>query len=1118
MQFFTRLAGWLCKTAPCPVGARRRRKSTKLLMRLKIVFLLMVLGGAQLTAKTYGQQFNLKLTGEPLEAALEQIRTQSDYIFWYNKSIIKNSRPVSINVANGSIDDVLRALFSDQPLSFTIRDKTIVIKEKPSSAAQRDSISGTVTDSLSGFPLEGVTVLVKATNKAVATGAEGNFRVSAVQGDTLLFTYLGYASKAISVSYSRPLQVRLQPAAEQRLDEVVILGFGQTQRRIAQTGSTASITTKELKQSPTANITNALAGRLPGLISLQRSGEPGNDASQLFIRGRASLNSVSPLVTIDGVQKDYSAISLLDVNEIESVTILKDASATALYGVKGANGVIIVTTKRGAIGKPRINFSMESALQNPVQVPEFLNSYEFAQLANEAYLNDNPTGTPLYDDAALEHYRLGDRPLIYPDVDWMESIMKPGLQHRANFNISGGGEIARYFVNVGYLDQGGVYRAEKNDVYDPNANFKRYNFRSNVDINFDDNFTVGLSLYGAIEDKRNPNYTDADIFWTLIQVPPNYGPIKWPNGYYSKGNDVQNPFWLLNESGYSQSFNSSLSGMLSAERKLDVITPGLSVKGNYSFDGYFRNSLTRWARTLQAKYNSGYFEDASSYTFFNDELPLQAPSSSYTQNRDVWMDLSLNYNRAFGGHDVTGLLLANRTHRVLGNQVPYVLQGLVGRLVYNYKNRYLAEINGAYNGTDNFAKHNRYGFFPAFSVGYVLSEEEFLKNSPTVNFLKLRASYGLVGNDQLAGRRWPFVSEYGASAGYVFGETLSNAIGGTSEGAMANPDVRWEIAEKTNIGVELGLWNDLIGLKADVFYENRRDILISRNTVPGIIGASAGQLPTVNWGKVENKGFEIELNHRKRFGAINYFVNSNFSFARNQVLFMDEADVAYPWQRMTGRTIGQLYGLTAIGFFQSQEEIDQGPTQFGNVIPGDIKYADLNKDGLIDHNDEGAIGTSNTPEIFYGIAGGLGWRNVDFSVLFQGSANSSRHVEGPAIWEFFQGGKVADLHRGRWTPETAATATYPALHYGASANNFRTSSFFVDNTSYLRLKNVELGYTFREGLVTRQLGLSSIRVYSNAVNLFTWSSARLFDPENYSGYGAVYPPTRVFNFGISVSF
>jgi len=562
----------------------------------------------------------------------------------------------------------------------------------------------------------------------------------------------------------------------------------------------------------------------------------------------------------------------------------------------------------------------------------------------------------------------------------------------------------------------------------------------------------------------------------------------------------------------------SMSVKLSAERRVDDNTPWLSVKGNYSFDGYFCNCLTRWARTLQAKYNSGYFEDASSYTFFNDELPLQAPSSSYTQNRDVWMDLSLNYNRAFGGHDVTGLLLANRTHRVLGNQVPYVLQGLVGRLVYNYKNRYLAEINGAYNGTDNFAKHNRYGFFPAFSVGYVLSEEEFLKNSPTVNFLKLRASYGLVGNDQLAGRRWPFVSEYGASAGYVFGETLSNAIGGTSEGAMANPDVRWEIAEKTNIGVELGLWNDLIGLKADVFYENRRDILISRNTVPGIIGASAGQLPTVNWGKVENKGFEIEPNHRKRFGAINYFVNSNFSFARNQVLFMDEADVAYPWQRMTGRTIGQLYGLTAIGFFQSQEEIDQSPTQFGNVIPGDIKYADLNKDGLIDHNDEGAIGTSNTPEIFYGIAGGLGWRNVDFSVLFQGSANSSRHVEGPAIWEFFQGGKVADLHRGRWTPETAATATYPALHYGASANNFRTSSFFVDNTSYLRLKNVELGYTFREGLVTRQLGLSSIRVYSNAVNLFTWSSARLFDPENYSGYGAVYPPTRVFNFGISVSF
>jgi len=1105
------------------LGMPRLWLPPKLLLIMKLTIFILIMSLTHVFASSYGQHVSLVQKNVTLKSVLNAIEAQTGYVF-LSRDYDLSKPKVSVSLKDATIEDAMKSIFRGLSVNYKIVDNNIILSKKDlplagkTTAAQTRELRGTILDE-KGLPLYGASVTVKSSGLTVSTDKDGNYSLNLPEGNAvLIYSYIGYVSQEITVGQDEKVLHVVLVESDQDLEELVILGFGQTQRKLAQTGSTASITTKDLKQSPTANITNALAGRLPGLITLQRGGEPGNDASQLFIRGRGSLNNSTPLVTIDGVQKDYSAITLLDVNEIESVTILKDASATALYGVKGANGVIIVTTKRGVKGIPQINVSTETAMQNPVSVPKFLDSYNFAKLANEAYLNDNPNGSPLYSDQVLEHYRVGDRPLIYPNVDWFDQIMKTGMQQRANFNINGGTDNVRYFVNVGYLDQGGVYKAQKNDLYDPNANFKRYNFRSNVDIDFDENLSIGLSLYGAIEDKRNPNYTDADIFWTLMQIAPNYGPVMWPNGYYSLGNDVQNPLWLLNESGYAQSFNSSLSGMFSVKRKLDVITPGLSVKGNYSFDGYFKNSLTRWARALQTKYNNGYFDDPKSYTYFNEELALQAPASSYSQNRDVWMDMSLNYERSFGDHSVSGLILANRTQRVLGNQVPFVSQGLVGRMVYNYKYKYFAEVNGAYNGTDNFAKKNRYGFFPAVSAGYALSEESFLRDSETISLLKIRASYGLVGNDQLSGRRWPFISEYSGSAGYVFGETLSNGIGGNTEGALANPDVTWETAEKTNIGLEIGLWKDLFSLKTDLFLERRREILISRNTVPGIIGASGSQLPTVNWGKVDNKGFEIELSHRNKVGNVSYFLNSNVSVARNKIVFMDEAPTAHSWQQLSGRPIGQLYGLTSIGFFQSQDDIDNSPTQFGKVIPGDIKYADLNGDGLIDNNDEGVIGGSNVPQVFYGMSAGLNWKNFDFSVLFQGSADSYRPITGTGMWEFFQGGKVSEIHEGRWTPETAATATYPALHYGASVNNFRNSTFYMDNTSYLRLKNVELGYTFKNIKLTDSRSLSSIRLYSNAINLHTWTKARLFDPENFNGYGAVYPPTRVINFGLSVGF
>ncbi|TJZ60041.1 TonB-dependent receptor [Sphingobacterium olei] len=986
--------------------------------------------------------------------------------------------------------------------------------------AQSRTIKGILKNEL-GEPIEGVTIAVKGTALVASTNTDGRFSLDVLSAESavLVFTYVGYVTREITVRNQNELEVILV-AESGNLEEVVVLGFGQSQKKIAQTGSIASISSKQLKQSPVANITNALAGRLPGLIAMQRSGQPGNDMPYLFIRGRASLNNSSPLVTIDGIQKDYQSISLLDPNEVENITILKDASATALYGVKGANGVIIVTTKRGSASQPIINASVEQAIQEVVRVPKFLDSYNHALLANEAYFNDNPHATsPLYSAEALEAYRTGSNPLLYPNVDWMDEMLKNGLQSKVNFNISGGAKKVKYFVNVGYLDQGGIYKAEKNKDYDPNANFKRYNFRSNVDIDFDDDFSMGLSLFGAIEDKNRPFYTDADIFYTLLVVPPNEFPIKYPNGRYgARSGGQNNAFWILNDWGYVEEYNSSLSGMLSLARKLNFITEGLTLKGNYSFDGYFRNSFVRQKLTIRSQYKgTGPFEEDSSYDLIGTEMPLTAPSSSFVQNRDVWIDMSLNYQRKFGDHELTGLLLANRTQKVIANQVPFVSQGLVGRFVYNYKNKYFGELNAGYNGTDNFAKDLRYGFFPAVSAGWVLSEENFLKDNRVVNYLKLRGSYGLTGNDQLGGRRWLFISEYQNSTGYLFGNSLTH-IGGITEGAMANPDVSWEKSKKANIGLETQFFNNVFGLTLDLFKENRYDILITRNTVPSILGVPSGNLPPVNMGKVDNRGFEVELSHRYKIGNVNYFLNANGSLAKNKILFMDEATPDYPWLARTDHPIGQLYGLTSLGFFNSQEEIDNSPTQFGNVIPGDIKYKDLNDDGVIDGNDEGAIGRSTVPEVFFGFAGGFTWNKLDMSFLFQGAANANRQPVSVGYYEFYGGGKATPYHQGRWTPETASTATYPALHYGGNSNNHRASTFYMDNTSYIRLKNVEIGYTFENVALFKNRSFKTLRLYSTAMNLFTWTEAKLLDPENDNGYGAVHPPMRIFNFGLSVNF
>lgn len=1110
-------------------AGRIKKNKTSCIMKIAISLMFAVI--FQLSARAFSQETNLSLSlrNAPLEQVLTTVKKQCDYLFLYNnESIQKIDAKVSVNLKSATITQVMDACMQGLPLSYKIVDKTIIITPSNGIVAEqkkKQHISGTVTDE-AGNPLIGVSVGVEGSAKGVTTDEQGNFAMEDV-GDNvvLLFSYIGFESQRIETKGETFIRVILKEGGSE-LGEVVVLGFGQTQKKIAQTGAIASVGTKELAQSPVANITNALAGRLPGLITIQRSGEPGADASALFLRGRATLNSASPLLTIDGIQKDYGAIALLDVNEVESVTILKDASATALYGVKGANGVIIITTKRGKTGAPKINARVQRAVQTAIRLPRFADSHGFATLRNEAYLNENPDGSSLpFSDEALEAYRTHSDPYRYPDVDWVKEMMKSSNLTQANFDISGGSEMVKYFVNVGYTDQSGLFKMEKMPSYDPNIKYQRYNFRSNVDITFDKNFSVSLNLFGAIENKNGPTRSTGNLFSTLMWVPPLATPIKYPIGVYGYSTIYGggNPIGDVAQTGYKEAFNSSLSGNLSSTRRLDFITKGLYVKGNFSFDGYFTNNIERGRIGYFAFYEGGDLNDLESYRFQGvKDAPLSAPWSSTNQSRDTWLDMSLNYERAFGNkgeHNFTGFVLGNRQQRVISGQIPYVTQGLVSRLAYGFDNRYFAEVNAGFNGTDNFSKENRYGFFPSFSGAWVVSGERFLRNSKIIDFLKVRASHGLVGNDQLPGRRWLFIGEYNPGGGYSFGDP-STSVPGVTEGPMPNPFVTWETAAKTNLGLEAKLLNNLLGIQVDVFREKRSDMLVTRGTIPAMVGVPTGNLPPANMGVTSNKGFEVELRHQNSIGKqINYFINGNITYARNKILFMDEENRAYSYLYRTGYPIGQIFGHTATGFFQSQSEIDAAPPQFGKLIPGDIRYMDRNNDKVIDENDQGPIGRTDVPEVFFGLSGGFNWKNFDFSFLLQGADNFNVMFSGRGAWEFQNGGKVLASHLNRWTPATAATASYPAIHSGTNINNHRASTFFMKDAGYMRLKNMEIGYTIRSTRLNQFTHISSMRLYTNGINLYTWDKiGGDFDPESPSGEGAIYPQQRVINFGLSIGF
>ena len=815
-------------------------------------------------------------------------------------------------------------------------------------------VSGTVM-SQTGETLIGATIReVGVNNSGTITDFNGNYAIKVTKKNAqLIVSYMGYEDLTVSVQGKTKLDIVLKTSAE-TLEETVVVGYG-TQKKVSVTGAISSVNQKVLKQTPVANITNALVGKVTGLTAIQSSGEPGYDGSTIYIRGKATFTgSTTPLVLVDGVERSFGDI---DANEIESVSILKDASATAVYGVRGANGVVIVTTKRGEVGAPKVSLNYSYGIQTPTRLTKYCDSYDVLTLYEEGLANDGKSS--LYTPETIAKYRDRSNPTykyLYPNVDWTDELLKDATgQMQANVNVSGGGSLFRYFVSVGYLSQDGIYKYSDMSDYNTNAKMERYNFRTNIDVDIRKDVKLMLNLGGIIEDQNYPGTSAYDMFYAIKTRLPYYYPMTNPDGSIAEyTNSEYNPYAMLTKTGYAANKSTTLNATAGVTWDMSrLLTKGLSATLRFSFDANNYRNVSRSRGYNAYKFSISETEtDLSKGSYANVKTGSETLGYSVSANgtRYTLLEAMLNYNRSFGKHNVTGLFMYNQSSYLASatdavNGLPFRKQGFVGRVTYNYDNKYFGEFNMGYNGSENFMKGRRMGFFPAVSLSYVLSEESFFKNNvKAIDMLKLRFSYGLVGNDD-NGSRFLYQSQWTTGwAGYGFGHTGSGLyLGGAGVYSVGNESVTWEKAKKLNIGLDFDMWNNALRLTLDVFHERRTDILCTPGTIPSTIGVST--LPAINAGIVTNKGFELEVEHRKNFRNWGYSVKGNFSYAKNKIISADEPDYAdKPWQRRAGTSIDEMYGYTAEGLFQSWDEIndpDIPKTTASNLQPGDIRYKDI---------------------------------------------------------------------------------------------------------------------------------------------------------------------------------
>ena len=1184
---------------------------------MKLLSFLLLATSLQVCATGLGQ---IKLVEKkaPLEKVLKSIKNQSGYDLVYDVAMLRQqSKPVDVNGNNLSVQQALQMVFEKQDLTYEIISKIIVVKEKPATPNLAEQnvayipappIKGKVTDD-KGSPLQNVNVKVKSNPIGTQTDVDGRYSIPATKGDILVFSFIGFKTKEIVVGGLAEINISLIPTTDS-LGDLVVLAFG-TQKKISLTGAVSTVSSKDVVSMPVSNITNALIGNSPGLSGLQQSGEPGRNSTNIYIRGVSTFAGNSqPLIVIDGIEqaaeRPYDQLNAMDANEIASVSILKDASATAVYGIRGANGVIIVTTKRGTLGKPTLSLSTNFGGTQATSLMKTVNSYQYAIMRNEAvniYKNslNNPTWnnllftaddlwkfqnnrdyTPAEVDAMTQltpdqKARLNASPALYYTSHDMyeEQFGGVGPQQQYSLNVRGGTDKVKYYTSVGYFKQGSILQNASFGGATTASTFERGNFRSNFDLQPIKNLTISVNIAGQFGTTTGPGAvsitgvitspTDwAARYKTILQLIQEGNPFvaQWnvqdhlistingpagsasnPLGLKGSSASMANPTTNMLNSGRGTTFNTLLSSSVKIKYLMNFITKGLSFNATGNFDDNF-NKYSQISQSLPIYSVRRNLSDPNIFDFYGGAIGATTftPTNYNSTWHKFYIDAGFDYSRKFGNHSVTALVVGKASQYFMPVDVyntPSGIMGLLGRVTYNYKERYFTEITAGYNGTENFAPGKRFGLFPAFSAGWIISNEKFFPKNQWITFLKFRGSYGEVGNDLINGRRYLYLpntynlnNQNGLYLGTSNGSTTNPNFPGSNEGALGNPNVTWERAKTTNLGVDMKLFKDKLSVTVDAFQKDLNNILTVASITSAVLGVTGGNIPPVNVGVTTNHGYELTLGWTDRIHDFGYSVTGLLSYAKNKVIYRAEVPNPYEWMNQTGRSIGQYFGLQSDGFFNTPQELANRPYNTYNSnqnVLGDIRYKDLNGDGMIDAKDMAPIGFSNLPQYNYSVRLRLSYKNFDISALVNGTANGSFYINSNVAGVFFKGfGMAYDWqYDGVWTPEKAASGapvSYPRPEINSTSgnSNFITSDLWLKSTNFIKLKNLEIGYVVPLSNFLRRTSISSIRLYANGSNLFIFKNELTrygIDPETQdvnSGY--IFPITRAFNIGANIQF
>jgi len=1080
-------------------------------------------------------------SSESLTNILSRLESEHKVKFAYNPEELSRIQ-VQQRYDKMSLSEVL----DEKGYRLSEKSGSFVISRKPQSASGQSQgqrlLTGTVKDP-QGQPLMGASVQIKGTGVNTSTDDNGNFVINAKVGDVLLIRFVGFEDMEHTV-FNTGSQNLVLTKTDETLSEVVVVGYG-TQRKASVIGAISTVKPEVLQSNQTRSITNSLAGQVAGVIAVQRSGEPGYDNSDFWIRGMNSFGAnTTPLVLVDGIERSLSNIS---PEEIESFSVLKDATATAVYGVRGANGVILVQTKRGKQGKPRVTVKTDYGLSQPTKLPEFVGAAKYMETINTAYSYSGLA--PLFLDEQIHRTRIGYDPDLYADVDWMDAVTTPFSGNgRLSMDVNGGSERLRYSLVAAYFNESGMIAVDDRQNYDSRLGLKKYNLRSNVDLDLTSSTKLAVGIGGYITERQAPGVGISTIFSHAMDTPPYVHPIIYSNGEIPRIEARYNPWSDATQTGYQLRYDSNLETQLNVVQDFGLLMPVLDgLKGSVlaSFDAFNRHDQrrTKTPRNFIAIGRNDIGELITSEVG-KDGQEFLGYSRTSGGNRTIYFESRLNYNKTLNNvHHLDGLFLFNLRDYVdqsvseaIG-ALPYRNTGIAGRTAYSYADRYFAEFNFGYNGSENFKRGYRFGFFPSFAVGWMPSSERFFEPlRGTVSKLKFRGSWGLVGNDRIQGdgtadtRRFAYLSTIESDSGYSFGYTNNFGYGGWREGEFGIENMTWETAEKLDVGMELGLWNNALHVQVDWFNEKRRDIFMRRKTIPETAGYNL--LPFANYGRVDNRGFEVELLVNHSFSP-DWFISArgNFTYAKNTVIEYDESEnLKQSFRARTGRPLNQHFGLVAERLYSYSDFDDESKNllredvpepSYGPVRAGDIKYKDLNNDGIINSDDETAIGKPYVPQKIFGFGINTRYKQFDLGFLFQGATDFTNMMQGATLVPGSGGGGTGNIYANvddRWTPENpSSNVIWPRLSSSQSSNNMRYSTWWLVDASYLRLKNMEVGYTLPQTARDKLL-MKNARVFLRGSNLLTFSYFKMWDPEIGSQNGLKYPLQRIVSGGIEITF